>query len=328
MITQVTPDVKIAEEATLPTSPISSKKFLTLAIGGLLGLVLEILGAFIFEFLDDNVKNEEDLKELFTLPSIGFIPQASIFKGRKENHLTLKDVDISSRSKLGEAFRDLRTNIQFLGVKKPIRSIAITSPVMGEGKSFISSLLSLTFSSLNSKVVVVDADLRRPTQHRLFKLDNSKGLSTYLIGESDLKDSLQKVEVSGVAIEVLTSGPIPPNPSELLSSQKMKELIAELKKMGYMVVIDVPALLPVSDSKILSSLVDGVILLSNSGKTKRSHLIKAKEVLDNLKINLIGTVMNCIKDSEYGYYYLYHSNEVKRKPIFQRITSILLSFFL
>jgi protein-tyrosine kinase len=212
------------------------------------------------------------------------------------------------KSPIAEAYRTLRTNIQFAGVSRNLHSLMVTSSGPGEGKSTTISNLAIVTAQAGKKVLLIDADLRKPTVHRTFSLSNRLGLTSLLIGQGERDEVVHHLEEYG--IDVITSGPIPPNPAELLGSRSMKELLEVLKEQYDMVFIDSPPILAVTDAQLLATYVDGVLLVLSSGKVQREHAKKSKALLDHVGANVIGTVLNNKKiNSESYYYYYYGENE-------------------
>lgn len=207
-----------------------------------------------------------------------------------------------------EAFRVLRTNLQFLGLDEPVKSILVTSATPGEGKSTVTTNLAVAFAQTGSNVCLVDTDLRRPMVAKLMGLENWSGLTTALVGQSSLDNCLQKTAVEGLT--VLTSGPIPPNPAELLGSQRMVKLLAELEERFDMVLVDTPPVLAVTDAAVLAPKVGGVLLVTRAGTVARQEVLRAKVALENVKAKLLGVVLGAVKqESRQGYYYSYESAE-------------------
>lgn len=207
-----------------------------------------------------------------------------------------------------EAFRTLRTNLQFLGVDKPLRTYLVTSATPSEGKTTTSANLAVAFAQTGARVCLVDADLRRPTLAKVFGLDNWSGLTTVLIGQADYKQCIQENIVPGLS--VLTSGPIPPNPAELLGSQQMDRVLRELESSYDVVIFDSPPVLAVTDACVLSAKVNGVILVVRAGQVGYPEVIRARDALNGVKANILGAVLDGIKPSASdGYYYYYYSSK-------------------
>lgn len=204
-----------------------------------------------------------------------------------------------------EAFRVLRTNLQFMGLDKPLKSLLLTSATPAEGKTTTIANLAVAFAQTGAKVCLVDADLRRPTVAKVFGIENWSGLTTALIGQGELELSLKATAVPGLT--VLPSGPIPPNPAELLGSGRMASLIATLEERFDMVLIDTPPVLAVTDAAVLAPKVGGVVLVIRSGEVPRQQVLRAKEALEAVKANVLGTVLDALEpQGKDGYYYYYY----------------------
>lgn len=207
-----------------------------------------------------------------------------------------------------EAFRVLRTNLQFMSLDRPLRSIMVTSATPGEGKTTTAANLAVAFAQTGGSVCLVDADLRRPMIAKIFGVDNWSGLTTALVGQTDLDLTLKLCAVPGLSL--LTSGPVPPNPAELVGSQKMSRLIAALTERFEMVIIDTPPILAVTDAAVLAPKADGVVMVVRSGKVDHRQVNRAKEALVAVKANLLGVVLDGLKpEGSDGYYYYYQSND-------------------
>jgi capsular exopolysaccharide synthesis family protein len=216
------------------------------------------------------------------------------------------------KSPATEAFRTIRTNLQFMSPDKKLEVMMVTGSEAGIGKSTISSNLALTFSMTGENVFLIDTDMRKPRLHKIFGIPNFQGLSSYLSGEKDnLEELIIKHEETGTLL--LPSGPIPPNPSEMLNSNKMEKLLKECRKKAEITIIDAPPLLPVTDAVLLSNKVDGVILVAETNKTKKEVFIKGKERLEQVNANILGTVLNKypVNNSSYNTYenYYYYGEE-------------------
>jgi len=211
------------------------------------------------------------------------------------------------RSPITEQYRTLRTNIEFSSVDKEYKTIVVTSSSPAEGKSTTVANLAVTFAQQGKKVLLIDADLRKPTVHYTFNLKNVRGLTNVLTKQTILTDSVQSTEVEHLS--VLTCGPIPPNPAELLGSEAMSLFIETAKAQFDVVLFDTPPVLAVTDAQILANKVDGSILVISSGNTEQDAARKSKDLLESAKANIIGVVLNRKKAKDSQYYYYYGHND-------------------
>lgn len=206
-----------------------------------------------------------------------------------------------SRSAQAEAYRSLRTNLEFSSLDHPLRTLLITSAEPDEGKSTILANLGVIYAQTNKNVILVDADLRRPRLHRLFGVSNNTGLSSALLNPDD-PFPLQETEVAG--LKILTSGPLPPNPADLLASRRMDALLKQLQEEADIILLDAPPVIAVTDAAILATKVDGVLLVTSAGHTKREHAQRAKELLTKVNARIVGAVLtNAVLDTSIYRYY-------------------------
>ncbi|MEW4272110.1 CpsD/CapB family tyrosine-protein kinase [Priestia megaterium] len=210
----------------------------------------------------------------------------------------------SPKDPVAEQYRTIRTNIQFSDTDQDIKSIVLTSTGPGEGKSTTASNLATVYAQQGLRVLLIDADLRKPTSHYTFRLENHVGLTNVLTKQSTLGQAVQATEVPELFL--LTSGPIPPNPAELLASNNMTELLKEMKEEFDMIIFDTPPVLAVADAQILANQVDGSILVVSSGKTDKEAAVKAKELLLKANAKVLGAVLNNRKMEEGSDYYYYY----------------------
>lgn len=215
---------------------------------------------------------------------------------------------------IAEQFRTIRTNIQFSSIDKKIKSLVFTSSAPSEGKSTVSNNLAVTCANQGSKTLLIDADLRRPTIHQTFSLDNREGLSNYLLGNATPDDVIRATAIND--LYVITSGPIPPNPAEILGSSKMQKFIKVLSEQFDLLIFDAPPVNTVTDTQVLATQVDGVILVVPQGIAQKSGVQHAKEMLEMVHANILGTVMNRVTErnssSYYGIYYDGYYTENKK----------------
>jgi succinoglycan biosynthesis transport protein ExoP len=282
---------------------------LNLALGMLVGLALGVGLAVLREVLDTRVKSPADMDERFklaTLAVVGFDPQA------KERPLIVQDDPKSARA---EAFRRLRTNLQFVDVDQHPQSIVITSALQSEGKTTTACNLAIALSSAGVPVILIDGDLRRPSLAEYLGLESAVGLTNVLIGQVDVDDALQPWGTTG-RLQVLPSGTLPPNPSELLGSQHMADLLRTLEERA-LVLIDAPPLLPVTDGAILAATASGALLVVRMGKTRREQIGHALEALTSVGAHVYGTVLNMARTKgpdAYNYGYGYYGKYAATLP--------------
>ena len=282
-----TPGVKIAP------NPVRN-----LILGAFVGLLLACAAALLQDSLDDRVRDEDEARQLLGAPILGYFPLMPVTDERQ-----ILDMNNPNRLLL-ESFRALRSNVQFALVNSAGKKIQITSTVPGEGKSYIASNLAITMALDGRRVILVDADLHRPTMHQRFGASRQPGLTNVLVGELNVQDALQDVGVNG--LQLLSGGALPPNPAELLNSVTMVEVMKELESMADLVIFDTPPLLATSDSQLMSSKMDGVVFVMQMGSVARSGTVRAFELLKQANANVIGIVFNKVNASKsstsYGNY--------------------------
>lgn len=213
-------------------------------------------------------------------------------------------------SPAAEAYRALRTNLHFVDPDNPPKSIVVTSPMFGDGKSTVVSNLAICMAGIGKKVILVDVDLRKPKIHKYFNLAHKPGVTEFLLGEAPIARVMQKTDVSGLSI--ITSGHIPPNPAELLDSKKMADFVHQLEDQSDIVLFDSPPLLPVTDAEILASQIQGVLMVIDS-KASKKVITQAKMILENGNAHLLGAVVNKVSQGIGGYYYHYHYHYYRYK---------------
>lgn len=221
----------------------------------------------------------------------------------KNNEFRPIVTEANPMSPISEAYRTLRTNLQYAEADRPLQLLMVTSAGPKEGKSTTIMNLAVTYAQSMKKVILIDADLRKPTAHHTFGLSNIKGLSHVLSGQIDLNGAVQTSSIKG--LDILTSGPVPPNPSELLGSAKMDAMLEQLRTMYDMVLIDTPPVLAVSDAQIVSVRCDGVLLVINARSGKRQYAVKARNALQFVQARIVGVALNQTAQSDAGPYYEY-----------------------
>lgn len=303
LVTQAGPSV--VDAATPPSSPSSPKP----VRNGLLGLVLGVLlgtgMAFLVERLDDGIKSRQDAESAGRgLPVLGLIPMVDSWKARGSAHLALVEDPNSNAS---EAYRTLRTSIQFLSIDEPKHVLGITSATPEEGKTTTVANLAVSFARAGSRVIVVSCDLRRPRLHNFFGVDNAEGFSSVLLGQTSLNAAVQAVPDES-RLRVMSSGPIPPNPAEVLSLDRAREVIDTLAENSDIVLIDCPPVLPVTDTLLLSRLVDGMLVVASAKTTSKRDLHRTVELLHQVGTPVLGLILNRVPQGggyAYGYGYGY-----------------------
>ncbi|SHJ61483.1 capsular exopolysaccharide family [Clostridium cavendishii DSM 21758] len=208
---------------------------------------------------------------------------------------------INSKSREAEAFRTLRTNIQYSSLDEEIKTLVVTSSAPSEGKSTVISNLAVSMAQAGKKVLLVDCDFRKPTIHKKFALSNNNGLTNIIIGDAKIEECLKATETE--RLYVLTCGTIPPNPSEMLGSKAMRKYINDFKEIFDLILIDAPPVLAVTDAQLLAVNVDGVVLISSYGKTEKKAIIKSKELIENVGGKVLGVVLNMVPTKANEYYY-------------------------
>jgi Mrp family chromosome partitioning ATPase len=324
--------ISVIQYALLPVDPISPKARETVMLAAAIGLSLATGGALLIELLDNTVRTSDDIMKLVQLPTLGTI---SSIQGQ-QNGDRLPSAYMP-QSAVAESFRALRTSIQYCAVNRQLRTLVLTSPAPAEGKSLVLANLAVVMAQSGLSVLLVDADMRRPVQHKMFALNNDLGLSNGLLEsevdlatythllDSDVLTELLSVGEAGTEakrtftlghgrLRVMTAGPVPPNPADLLGSQRMRDLVQQLVGEADIVLFDTPPTLAVTDAVALASAVDGVLIVADAGRSKRSALRQAAERLKQVDANLVGVILNRASPGESGYYtYQYHSQDQRPK---------------
>ncbi len=292
-------NIRLVESAAVPDKPHFPKILLNFVVGAFLSLFWGLVLSLFIEYIDNTIKTPEDLKHIKSLNFLGIIPKAKI----------LSDMNVISKLNptlpVVEAYRTIRNSIRYASVDKPIKTMAITSTMESEGKSSAASNISITYSMEHKKIILVDLDLRRPTLHKFFNILNATGITSVLAAGLPLEEAIVHTGVSG--LDVLTSGPIPPDPSSLVESHKLKEIINKLKETYDMVIIDTPPVMAVNDAVIIGAITDGILYVIESGRATFSMVDHVKELFTKANLNTIGIVLNKFKAYETGYYHYYYN---------------------
>ncbi len=328
-------NLKITTSAIKPTEPIGPQRNRNIIVAFLVSLAAGIGLAFLLDYLDDSIRTSDDVGRHLGLATLALIPhyaatekRKSALNGKNGNAGTSLAVVAleDTRSAMAEAYRHLRTSLLFSSAGRPPQTILVTSSQPSEGKTTTAINTAITLAQSGADVVIIDCDLRRPRLHSHFDLDNTAGLTNYLSGEKNT-DLLMKPYPGLPKMKIITSGPIPPNPAELLSSNEMKNLLTFLRGNFKHVIIDSPPAISFTDAAILSTLVDGVILVAMAGKSSIHLMRRFKQRLSNIGARIYGVVLNGIKSDsvEYGYYgygYTYNyytANEGDSTPSLQEV---------
>jgi capsular exopolysaccharide synthesis family protein len=305
--------VTVVKRAALPTAPVSPRKKLDVGLGLLVGLAVGVGGAILRETLDTSVRDPEQVQRDLGLPMLGAI--ATDPDARKRPLIVHAD----PHSPRAEAFRSLRTNLQFVDVDHSPRSIVVTSSVPEEGKSTSAANLAISLAQTGLKVLLVEADLRRPRLAEYLGIEGAVGLTSVLIGQASASEAIQPWGTEG-KLHVLASGPNPPNPSELLGSQGMAHLMHELERDYDLVLFDAPPLLPVTDAAVVASIASGAIMIVRHGSTKREQLARAVDSLRSVGATIYGVVMTMTPSRGpdayhygYGYGYRYDRHSTQQR---------------
>lgn len=291
-------DMQLVEPALAPERHYSPKLLVNTILGILSGSVFGFGLAFLFEYIDDTIRNPEELAEVWEVPKLGVVPKFKLTGERRVID------ELATTHPIAEAYRTIRNGLMYASLDKPLRLIAVSSAVPSEGKSTFSVNLGISFAREGKRVLMVDCDLRRPAQHRNFPLvSNHKGLTDVLTGKCSFEDAVQETTVPG--LWTLTSGPTPADPARLVESLRLRQLLLDFRKQYDVVIVDTPPCLVVNDSIVIARAVDGIILVVESGTTSRKLVSEMKNRFEVAALEPIGVVLNKLDfvSSGYGYYY-------------------------
>jgi capsular exopolysaccharide synthesis family protein len=306
--------IRIIDPAIVPRSPVLPNVQKNLLLGAFAGLILGLFLITLTEYMDDSVKSVEDVEHLLGLPVYGIIPHISSVNSKGKFSISTGPgtrpllTNYDKRSPFAEAYRTLRTNIQFADLEYKVGILQVTSTMKGEGKSTTAANLAVAMSYGGHKTIIVDCDLRKPSIHHFHKIPLEPGVTNVLLHAESLKGAIRHSDIEN--LDVLTAGPIPPNPSELLGTTSMKNLLQELRTSYDFVIVDTPPIMAVTDPLILSMNVDAVFLVIEAASTSLPAVKRAKAQLESLRAKVKGAILNNLKaDSMSGYeYYYYYSN--------------------
>jgi capsular exopolysaccharide synthesis family protein len=302
--------LSVVEPAALARRPINPSSRQTILLAAMIGMMLALGAAFLMEYMDDTIKDPDDVQRIMGSTALGLIARIAPIAQPTDAVVAAT----YPKSSIAEAYRVLRTNIQFAALDNPATSLLVTSTSPQEGKSTTLANLGVAIAQGGKRTLLVDTDMRRPTIHKLFGLTNKQGLTNLLLTDRpDIGGTAQATSIPN--LYVLTSGPHPPNPAELLASKRMDALVALFKESYEVILYDSPPLLAVADAAILASKVHEVVLVVDCGRTRSDASKRAKETLDKTGAKFLGVVLNrlTMRRPGYGYYYYYYSSETGDK---------------
>ncbi len=305
-------NVRIVEKAQVPQAPVGPEKVKNLALGSVAGILLAIGTALLLEMLDTSIKTVKEARQVFGYTLLGLIPlfgksKNSILKDRNPEEDSASKIVVRDlpRSSISEAFQMLQANLKFVNSDKKLKVIVVTSSVPQEGKSTVSANLAVVMAHSGRRVLLVDADMRRPVQHKILDLINDAGLSNVLVGQAELRTVIKEVSNN---LHVLSAGVIPPNPMALLDSQRMASLIQNFSDSYDFVIIDTPSVNVAADALILGKMTDGVLLVVRPGVVDSASAASAKEFLEQSGQNVLGQVVNGLRSENKSYNYYAKEN--------------------
>jgi non-specific protein-tyrosine kinase len=305
-------NLTVIEPSAVPTTPVNDNTpFRNAFMSAIFGLIVTAGVGFLIEYLDDTLKTPEDVERVLNLSTLSVIIKNKSANLMAEQGLINQDAFLPS----AEAYRILRTNIQYTNPGLSIGTLLVTSSINSEGKSMTAANLAIVIAQTNKRVILVDADLRRPILHKVFKVSNRVGLSSLLLNQGPNLETILARRKTG-NLWVLPCGPLPPNPAELLSSAQMESLLAQLREHADIVIIDSPPLLPIADASILATLVDATIFVIEAGRTSSRFCQQGQEILARLGVKPLGVVLNKFEpqNSGNGHYYAHHYYPPRRQP--------------
>ncbi|MDQ3920566.1 MAG: polysaccharide biosynthesis tyrosine autokinase, partial [Acidobacteriota bacterium] len=318
-------NIHVKEYALMPLAPVGPRRFLAVSLAFILSLTAGVFLALFLEYLDDTVRSTEDVETMLHLPTLAVIPSIGAFARRRflparkalpsgngdgDTRSELLIVNNDTRSALAEAYRHLRTSILLSTPGRAPRSLLVTSSLPSEGKTTTTLNTAASLAQTSESVLLIDADMRRPRLHTLLGLSNGRGLSTILssrMSEAEVMSMIQRHEGSGLFL--LPSGPIPPNPAELIASEQMRSLVKTLEGSFAHIVIDSPPIASFTDGVLISSLVDGVLLVVHGGKSARSVVRRSRQLLVDVGAKVFGVVLNKVSITSPDYYYYHYQSQ-------------------
>ncbi len=305
---QSTDNISVIEQPKVPTTPIRPRIFMNTLLAAVVGAMLALGLIFLIEYLDDRIKTPQDLASILDAPLLGSIARMQAKRRKRDKEELGTELEeslitaLQPRHPITEAYRGLRTNLQFSSVDQALTSLIVTSASPGEGKTTTAANLAIVMAQSGRSVLLIDADLRKPRQYQVFGVPQSPGLTEALVN-SDSAPTTYIRATTVPNLSILTSGKIPPNPAELLGSQRMHQFIQQLHEHVDLIILDVPPVLPVTDAQVLAPQVNGVLMVIDSEQTERAKFARAVESLLHTNARILGTVLNRLARSARGYYY-------------------------
>ncbi|MDE2238194.1 MAG: polysaccharide biosynthesis tyrosine autokinase, partial [Elusimicrobia bacterium] len=298
-------NVRVIDPADIPVKPVRPRKVLNMSLSLIAGLLLGILLAVAIESIDQSVRTQDDIESKLGQPFLGVIPQTALKDGRVVEALLSKELSLTS-----EAFRNLRTMVDFAGIDGKAKTLLVTSSVQGEGKTFVAANLAVALAQLGESVLLIDGDLRRPQIHRTFAISSERGLATFLSTGKDAREAESLVQPSEIpGLKLLPCGPRPPNPSELLNTPRLQALVVWARSNFDRVIIDCTPMFPINDTLLWGRHVNSAVFICRYGKTRIPLIIDACKKLTTGGIHILGVAVNSATTGglsySSGYYYYY-----------------------
>jgi capsular exopolysaccharide synthesis family protein len=312
-----TGNIRVIDKAEAPKDPVKPRKKRNLILAVIMGLVTGLGLAFFFEYLDNTIKIPEDVKQHLKIPYLGPVPLFDRVSGNPGRDVNQELVTLHApKSSSSESYRGIRTNILFSSAESPPQVILITSAGPGEGKTITTLNLGIAMAQAGSKVIILDCDMRRPKIHKAFGLTKDRGISNFLVGGADVDGTVGDTPIPN--LDVIPCGPIPPNPSEMLGSNRMADLLNGLRKEYAHILIDSPPATAVTDPIVLSKSVDGVVLVIRAGETAREIVRNGVAQFQAVGANILGAILNGVdvgrdKYYYYKYYHYYYGEDGDKK---------------
>ena len=302
-------NIEVLDAAIVPESPIRPRRSFILAVATIFAGLFGIGFAFLLELLDNTVRTQEDVERMLGFTFLGVVP--SIKKPQRGSRRSVDEgssdlfIHRHPKSTVAECCRSIRTNLHFMSPDKPLKRILITSAGPREGKTFNAINVATVMAQSNNRVLIVDTDMRRPRIHRAFGMDNSVGLTNLILGEVDYEEAIAHTDIPQV--DVLRCGPIPPNPTELMHTDRFRAVIDALDDRYDRIIYDSPPVIAVADAMILANSVDGVVFVIKTGQTSKEVVKRAKSLLSAINAPLLGAILNDLdlEDRAYRYHYYY-----------------------